>query len=232
MSAPAPHIGVLREQSLHAAVKSWYARPADRLETEVDGYVVDIVRQDDLLVEIQTRSFAPLKAKLERLTQTRRVRLVHPIAAEKWILRVDVCQRPLGRRRSPKRGRVEDVFQQLVSFPELLARESFALEVLLIHEEEVRCVDGGGSWRHPEWRRQDRRLLEVAHRCNLATPAHALALLPPPARLPRPFANRQLAQAAGLRLALAGKMTYCLCRMGALEVVGRGAHGAQLFAEA
>lgn len=232
MSAPQPHIGMLRERSLHAAVKTWYARPADRLESEVDGYVVDIARDDDLLVEIQTRSFAPLRAKLERLTQTRRVRLVHPIAAEKWILRVDAQQRPLSRRKSPKRGRVEEVFLQLVSFPELLARDTFAVEVLLIQEEEVRCVDGDGSWRHPEWRRQDRRLLGVTQRCNLASPAHAAALLPVAADLPRPFANRQLADAAGLRLSLAGKMTYCLRRMGALDLVGRGAHNAQLFAEA
>jgi len=34
-----------------------------------------------------------------------------------------------------------------------------------------------------------------------------------------------------LRLNLAGRMTYCLRRMGALEVVGTGKHRAQLFAE-
>ena len=231
MPAP-PHIGVLRERSLHAAVKSWYARPQDRLETRVDGYVVDIERDDDLLVEIQTRSFAPLKAKLRRLTERRRVRLVHPIAAEKWILRVDGEGERLGRRKSPKRGRVEDVFTELVSIPDLPARPAFALEVLLIQEEEVRCYDGRGSWRHPEWRRADRRLLKVVRRCDLATPARLLALLPPEEELPRPFTNRALAEAAGLRPVLAARMTYCLRAMEGLAVVGRGKHGAQLLAEA
>jgi hypothetical protein len=231
LSAPQPHIGVLRERSLHAAVKSWYARPEDHLETQIDGYVIDIAREDDLLVEIQTRSFAPLKSKLRSLTQTRRVRLVHPIAVEKWILRVDADGARLGRRKSPKRGRVEDVFGELVSIPDLLTCERFALEVLLIQEEEVRCYDGNGTWRHPEWRRADRRLLEVVERCNLATPAHLLRLLPGAGDLPRPFTNRELAAAAGVRLALAGKMTYCLRAMEALTVVGRGKHNAQLFAE-
>ena len=46
-----PHIGVLQEKSLHASVKTWYAGPEDQLETKVDGYVIDIVRADDLLVE-------------------------------------------------------------------------------------------------------------------------------------------------------------------------------------
>ena len=231
MPAP-PHIGVLRERSLHAAVKSWYARPQDRLETQVDGYVVDIERDDDLLVEIQTRSFAPLKAKLRRLTERRRVRLVHPIAAEKWILRVDGEGERLGRRKSPKRGRVEDVFHELVSIPDLPARPGFALEVLLIQEEEVRCYDGGGSWRHPEWRRTDRRLLKVVRRCDLSTPARLLDLLPPPGELPRPFTNRELAEAAGLSSTLAARVTYCLRAVDGLAVVGRGKHGAQLLAEA
>ena len=231
MPAP-PHIGVLRERSLHAAVKSWYARPQDRLETRVDGYVVDIERDDDLLVEIQTRSFAPLKAKLRRLTERRRVRLVHPIAAEKWILRVDAAGERLGRRKSPKRGRLEDVFHELVSIPDLPARPRFALEVLLIQEEEVRCHDGGGSWRHPEWRRTDRRLLKVVRRCDLSTPARLLALLPPAEDLPRPFTNRGLAEAAGLSPSLAARMTYCLRAVDGLAVVGRGKHGARLFTEA
>ncbi|MEC7841820.1 MAG: hypothetical protein VX911_02980, partial [Candidatus Latescibacterota bacterium] len=79
----AHNIGTLREKSLHAAVKEWYAEPGDRVEEKVEGFVIDIVRPD-LLIEIQTRAFLPLKRKLNRLTETHRVRLVHPIAGEKW----------------------------------------------------------------------------------------------------------------------------------------------------
>ncbi|MDA0338043.1 MAG: hypothetical protein O2782_22970 [bacterium] len=222
---------MLREKSLHASVKLWYARPQDRVETPVDGYVVDIVRDDDLLVEIQTRSFAPLKKKLRELTKTRHVRLVHPIATEKWILRISEHGEELGRRKSPKRGRVEDVFRELVSIPDLLQHERFVLEVLLIQEEEVRMYDGKGSWRHPEWHQVDRRLLEVVQQLRLRSPQEAVALLPDASALPRPFTNRQLATAAKMNLNLAGRMTYCLRAMDALEVVGTGAHRAQLFAE-
>jgi len=226
-----PHIGMLREKSLHASVKTWYARPEDRLESPVDGYVIDIVRDDDLLVEVQTRSFAPLKTKLRKLTRTHSVRLVHPIAAEKWILKISEHGEELGRRKSPKRGRIEDVFKELVSIPELVQNDRFVLEVLMIREEEVRMYDGKGSWRHPEWRKEDRRLLEVVEQRLLRNPREVAALLPGAAALPRPFTNRQLATAAKLRLNLAGRMTYCLRRMGALEVVGTGKHRAQLFAE-
>ncbi len=37
-------IGTLQENSLHAALKNWYAQPGDQLEIMVDGYVIDLVR--------------------------------------------------------------------------------------------------------------------------------------------------------------------------------------------
>lgn len=223
------HIGTLRERSLHAAVKDWYARPGDHLEISVDGYVIDLIR-GELLIEIQTRGFSPLKQKLERLTQQHSVRLVHPIGHEKWIVRVEADGETLiGRRKSPKRGRPEDVFDHLVSFPELITRDTFVLEVLMIQEEEVRCHDGNGTWRHPEWQRADRRLLGVVEQRRLGTPDDFRAFLPED--LARPFTNRDLMQAADLPLRLTGKVTYCLRRMGVLEVVGKRGN-AQLFADA
>jgi hypothetical protein len=53
-------IGLLNEKPLHASLKQWYARPGDRFEVPVDGFVIDVVR-DDLLIEIQTRNFSSLK---------------------------------------------------------------------------------------------------------------------------------------------------------------------------
>jgi hypothetical protein len=39
------------------------ARPGDRFEVPVDGFVIDIA-QEDLLIEIQTRNFSSIKSKL------------------------------------------------------------------------------------------------------------------------------------------------------------------------
>ena len=230
------HIGILRERSLHASVKQWYALPGDLLEERVGGYVVDIVRDGSiardgqLLIEIQTRGFAPLKRKLRRLTEEYEVRLVHPIPREKWILRLAADEETeIGRRKSPKRGMAAHLFEQLVSIPELVSRDSFSIEVLMIQEEEVRCYDGRGSWRHREWTRRDRRLLEVVERRIFAQPADFLDFVP--AQLKRPFTNREFAESTSYSLGLAGKLTYCLKKMDALEVVGRRGR-AQLFAEA
>ena len=60
-------IGTLHEGALHAQLKEWYRRPGDRLEERVAGYVVDLVR-GEVLVEVQTGGFAPLRRKLEQLS--------------------------------------------------------------------------------------------------------------------------------------------------------------------
>lgn len=216
---PTPGIGLLRETSLHAALKSWYAQEGDRLELLVNGYVIDIVREG-LLIEIQTRSFSSLKAKLVRLTQNYPVRLVYPIAQEKWVVRVSKDgQTRLVRRRSPKHGRLEHLFKELVRFPALVKEPNFSIEVLFTHEEEIWRDDGKGSWRRKGWSIADRRLLGVVGSIVLKDPQDFLALLPP--GLPQPFTTYDLAQTLPLPRPLAQKMVYCLKEMGTLGNVGK-----------
>lgn len=125
-------IGTLNEKALHASLKKWYARPGDQFEAFVDGYHIDILR-GSLLVEIQTGGFPSIKLKLGALVAQHPVRLVYPIAREKWIVKQSGAER--SRRKSPKRGALEQLFVELVSFPEVLASPNFSLEVLFIQEE-------------------------------------------------------------------------------------------------
>ena len=116
------------------------------------------------------------------------------------------------------------LFEQLVSIPELVSRDSFSIEVLMIQEEEVRCYDGRGSWRTREWTRRDRRLLDVVERRIFAQPADFLGFVPE--QLKRPFTNRELAESTAYAPRLAEKLTYCLKKMGALEVARQARQGA------
>ncbi len=213
-----PHIGTLRENSLHASIKSWYARPGDVLETRVGGYVIDIVR-GETLIEIQTGNFSALKPKLPPLLETHRVHLLHPIPAEKWILRQRADGAAVSRRKSPKKGTVLDLFRELVYIPHLLPHANLSLEVLLTQEEEIWRDDGRGSWRRKRWSVHDRRLLGVTGRQVFKAAADYLAVLP--ASLPEPFTNQALASALACRPALAQKITYTLRGMGALQVCGK-----------
>jgi hypothetical protein len=214
-----PQIGTLQETSLHADLKDWYAQTNDRLEVPVDGFVVDIVRRD-LLIEIQTRNFSALKTKLNALIQRHPTRLVFPIAQDKWIIRIDSDGKTqIGRRKSPKRGRVEHIFLELVRFPELIANRNFSLEVLLVQEEEIRLNDGQGSWRRKGWSIQDRRLIKVLDQVVFESPGEFARLLP--SSMPQPFTTLDLARALHQPRYLAQKMAYCLREMGAIRQVGR-----------
>lgn len=212
-------IGTLQERSLHAALKAWYVRPDDQVEQQVDGYWIDIVR-GDLLIEVQTRHFAQMRPKLVALLDVHPMRLLYPVLQEKWIVRMAADGTTVfGRRKSPKRGRVEEVFGELVSFPELALHPHFAIEVVFVRAEEIWRDDGRGSWRRGRWSIQDQRLLSVTGSVTLAAADDFRALLP--RDLVSPFGARELAGAAGLSLRLAQKMVYCLRRMGAIALVGK-----------
>lgn len=195
-------IGTLKEGSLHAALKQWAARPGDRFEQPVDGFIVDILRGDDV-VEIQTGHFASMRRKLTALTATRRVHVVHPVAVERWIVR------GVKRRRSPRRRELFSLFEPLVSIPEIAARDTFSLEIVLVSEELVREGDVA----------VDRRLLTVHDSAVFRGPAEFASLLPDV--LAERFTNADLAAALKRPRWLAEKMTYALRKMGALAVVGR-----------
>jgi hypothetical protein len=213
-----PGIGLLNEKPLHASLKKWYASPGDKLEVLVDGFVIDIVR-DDLLLEIQTGSFAAIKPKLNKLTSSHHVRLIYPIALEKWIVKLPSgnCSQ-VSRRKSPRRGRSEDLFWEMVSFPHLLANPNFSVEVVLTREEEVRRYDGKRGWRRRGWVTEERRLLEVIEQRLYEEPADLHAFLPDDFET---FTAGNLANAIDVRSHLAQKMVYCMRKATSIELVGK-----------
>lgn len=210
-------IGSLNESPFHASLKRALAPAGSRFEVEVDGYVVDAVA-DDLLIEVQTRNVAAMRPKLGALLPTHRVRLVLPVAERKWIVR---CHEDgtRTRRRSPRRGRVEDVFRELVSVPELLAHPHFEVEVALTEQQELRRHSPGRAWRRRGWVVVGRELIAVTGRRSFSAPADLLALLP--GSLPSPFGTADLAAAAGLRRRTAQEAAYCLRTLGLIEAVGK-----------
>jgi len=216
-ASPAP-IGTLREGALHANLREWYARDGDRLEVPVDGYVIDLVR-DGELVEFQTGSFSPLRRKLPALLERHRVHLVVPIAMRRYILRMADTGELLSERRSPKRGRIEDLFEQLVSIPGLLAHPRFSVEAVLVEIDEIRVHRPGRAFRRRGWVVQGRALRSVVSSHRLSVVADALALLP--AALEGAFGSSELATATGMSRRLAQQMLYCLTAMGATMRVGK-----------
>jgi hypothetical protein len=211
-------IGVIREGRLHAALKALLAQPGDRLEVPVGRFVIDVVRANGELVEVQTGGFGSLGAKLDALLDEHRVRIVHPVAAQRRIVRVDQHGEVVSIRGSPKRGTALEVFDKLVAFPSLLTHPNLTLEVLLLSEDHIRAarpVTVGRRTRDPG----ERRLRDVLDRIELRGADDVRRALPP---LPQePFGTRELASALGCSMLLARRTAYCLRAVTIIEVAGK-----------
>jgi hypothetical protein len=215
-------IGSLNEKPLHFDLKEWYRRDGDLVEAPIEGFVADLVRNGSL-IEIQTRGFSAMRKKFDRLLDSYPIRLVHPVAAEKWIVKLDDEGNEASRKRSPKRGIAADVCAELVSFPSLLSHPNFTLEVALIEEEEIRRPDAKNGWRRGGYVIEERRLIDVIDTVELLSPAALLGLLP--ANLPDPFTTADLADGLGRSRHLAQEVAYCLRLSGAVNTVGRDKRG-------
>jgi hypothetical protein len=208
----------MTEYSLHSEIKDWYKISGDELEVKVEDFVVDILR-GKLLIEIQTRNFSAVKKKLVKLLLNNQVRLVYPISKLKWIVHESITGQFLRRRKSPKKGKLLDLFYELVHTPTLIEDRNFSLEVLLIEEEELRCNDGRGSWRRRGVSVKDRKLMNVFDRIVFEDSRDFLEFLPK--ELDECFTNRVLALKLGISINLAQKITYCLRKMGAVSIAGK-----------
>jgi hypothetical protein len=208
----------MQETTLHSELKELYRLEGSRVESWVDGYLIDVVKPN-LLIEIQTRNLGALKKKLDDLLDNHHVRLVHPIAKEKFIILRSMDGRVISRRRSPKKGKIEDIFYGLVYIAKWVNHPNFSFEVLLTSEEEYRIQDGQGSWRRKGVSIQDRRLIHIIERTLFSSITDYRALLP--RTLPGSFTNRQLANLLSIPHRLASKMTYTLLQTGVLENSGK-----------
>ncbi len=210
-------IGSLNETPLHADLKRFCAPEGSAFEVSVAGYVVDAVA-DGVLIEVQTRHLGKMRTKLGALLPEHRVRLVLPVARTRWLEKLHPDGRS-ERRRSPKAGRVEQVFSELVAAPTLLAHPNLEVEVALVEDVEVRTLAVGKAWRRRGWVVSGRRLVAVVERRSFREPSDLLQLLP--RALPPEFTTADYAATAKLPRRLAQQAAYCLHALGLLERVGK-----------
>lgn len=215
----APHIGTLNEGSLHARLKQLYAEPGDQFEVPIEGFVADIARGKQL-IEIQTSGFGAMASKLDRLLEEYEILIVHPIAVGTWL------QRPeKKRRKSPTKGSVADVFDELVSVPTLLDHPNLTLDVVLVNVTKVQVFDPLARRKRGGYRTVDRQLDEIIDQIRFTTIGDLAALVPD--GLPQPFTTGDLARATGFRRDQAQRMAYCFRPLGVFEEVGRTKAGFQ-----
>ena len=223
-------IGELNERSLHRALKERYAARGGSTETAVDGYVADVAL-GNRIIEIQTGGFWSLKRKLTRVLEHHEVTLVHPVAKDRYIVKLspshggesvrdgepDTAVQP--RRKSPRHGSPFDVFSALVSIPTLLEHPNLTLDVVVVVEEEIRVLSKGKRRRRRGWSTADRRLIEVVETHTFTRMADLFAMIEP--QLPDMFTTLHLAEAMQSSRRLGQQAAFCFRNTGIMEICGK-----------
>ena len=211
-------IGTLNEKSLHSDLIQWLAKPQDKFEEKIEGYIIDIVRGKKLL-EIQTKNIPAIKKKVIALSKKFNVHIYFPIIVDKWIIKIDENNEQISKRKSPTRRRDEDIINELIIIPKLLSYKNISLSILFIQAEEVWKNDGKGSWRRKKYSIVERYLLKVLDVKKFSKVKDFIPLLPN--NIQDIFSNKDLSKSLGVTTKVAQKMTYCFRKMGILETVGK-----------
>jgi hypothetical protein len=209
------------ETSLHRDLKRLYSDENDQFEVTLGAHRIDVVA-DGRLVEIQLGSLAAIRDKVRTLVEDHRVLVVKPIVVQKVLIKRASKNGPVThRRKSPKRGAILDLFDELVHFTRAFPHERLTLEVPLTDIEEWRYP---GHRRRRRWRRddyqvEDQKLIAVHETYRFETGADLARLIRCP--LPRRFHTGHLAESLGVHRWTAQRIAYCLRRMGAVCEVGK-----------
>ena len=170
------------------------------------------------MIEVQTVSFAAMGRKLDHMLPEYRFLIVHPIPVETYLHRPGAKPR-----RSPKRGDIYYLFDELVSFPTLLDHPHLAIEVVLVAVDKHQRADPRLRRNRGGWRTHDRRLRDIRSQHRFTTIQDLASLIP--SALPPVFTTADLASAAGIPRHRAQKMAYCLREVGLFAVVRRSKKG-------
>jgi hypothetical protein len=207
------------ETSLHRTLKERYAAGGSgRPEIFVDGFRVDAVDQVGRLIEVQSGALGPLRGKLRRLLPEHRIRIVKPVVLRRRVIRKSKPTGPvLSARQSPKRGKLFDVFDDLIGVVRIFPHANLEIEVLGVTIEEVRVP----RRRWPGYKVVDRGLDEILVSTTVIAARDLWALVPPGCEGREPFTTHELAQRLERPLSFAQRVAYCLRMTGAARVVGK-----------
>jgi hypothetical protein len=217
------------ETSLHRELKEFYAESTSQFEVPIGKYRVDVVT-GDCLIEIQHGPLAAIRDKIRTLLRRHEVLVVKPIIRSKLLVRRAAKDGEVaGRRMSPKRGSLLDLFHELVHFTRVFPHRRLTLEVPLVDIEEWRYPGHGRRrrWHRNDQQVEDQRLLSVHQTLRLRTNEDLLQLIAAPPSAP--FHTGHLADSLAIDRWVAQRIAYCFRQMGVLREVGKQGN-ARLYA--
>nr|WP_318710802.1 hypothetical protein [uncultured Treponema sp.] len=152
-------INTYNETHLHRTLKEIYAGRHDGAQKEVQcgPFIADILLSDGGIIEIQTGTLASLAPKIAYfLGEKRKIRVVHPLAVEKYVETTDESGRIIRRKKSPKKLNLTSVFRELTKLCPYLLDRNFTLEIVESKITDQR-TDFGSIEKADNSRRRHRR---------------------------------------------------------------------------
>lgn len=190
-------IGTLKERSLHAVLKYWFAPSDDWHEQKVGRYVADVF-DGEQIVEIQTGSTHRLRPKLDDFLPTHPVTVVLPLVRRKTLAWIDPASGESGKpRRSPKTGRFSDALPALYPFLDRLEHPHLTIALVLLDVADYRLQDGWGNDGKRGSHRVERVPTALGETLLLRSAADLRLLLPE--GLPDPFTSADLSRLLRMR---------------------------------
>ncbi len=211
-------IGTLGERTLHVILKDFFEPDRSYHEQKLGRYVADIFK-DGEIIEIQTRSFRSLRAKLSAFTPNYRVNVVFPIASTKHLSWLDPESGELSdRRKSPKQGKPWDFLYELYALRPILPLDGVTFTLVFCDMDEFRLKNGYGRDKKRGSERYERIPTQLRDIMILREPHDYLALVPDVAE---EFTTADFAKAAKMTRTTAGYAVRTLETLHVIEKVGK-----------
>ena len=135
-------INTYNESNLHLTLKKMYALEFNgKTEVRLEGtdWICDIIDENGNAIEIQTSNLSALTEKAEFILKSgKKLKIVHPVLAEKYIEMLDSAGNTLYRKKSPKKATVYDSLRGMTKICPLFLNENCTLEVLFVRATEFR----------------------------------------------------------------------------------------------
>ncbi len=212
-------IGTLAEKTVHAVMKNAYEPDVDKQEIPLCGYVADIFTGEEI-VEIQTRSFNTLRAKLTAFLQEYPVTVVLPMPCQKWVSWIDEETGEISKRhKSPVKGNPYLAFPELYKIKSFLTEKNLRIHIALADMEEYRLLNGWSRDKKRGSSRYDRIPGAFVEEICLDRVEDYRQLIP--YELEGQFTVKDFAKAAHIRAPLAQTVVHVLAYLGLLVHVGK-----------
>jgi len=212
-------IGTLSEKTVHAIMKNYYEPNEDNHEVKIEGYVADIYNEQGI-IEIQTRQFNKMRAKLSTFLNLYPVTIVYPMPYNKWVFWIDnETGETTKKRKAPKKWSAYDAFFELYKIKEFLKNPNLRMRLVLMDMEEYRLLNGWNASKKRGSTRFDRIPLEIKQEVVIEQPEDYMQFIP--YDIEEQFTSKEFAKAAKIKVDTARLVLNILYYVGVVKRVGK-----------